>query len=156
MSSRSLMLLPLLIASAASAADLRAGTIDCEPQRPRGAKTYWSYRVVDSRTCWYEGRPGKSKLELRWANRRPSVVERPGAAVLVHPPDDPGALANTCCWPPLEAEPAPPPQGDTKPDAMTVSPSRTFNQQWNDLLNDMAMPVTRWRQPLKDQQRFGE
>ena len=151
------VIVPLLFTGIASAADLRAGTVDCEPQRPRGAKTYWSYRVVDGQTCWYAGRPGKSKTELRWIPAVSSVEGR--SRTVVSPPDDPGApsLANTCCWPPLEAEPAPPPQGrveDAKPDTMTVPPPRTFSQTWNDLLSDMAMPVTRWRAPLKDQQRY--
>ena len=135
------VIVPLLFTGIASAADLRAGTVDCEPQRPRGAKTYWSYRVVDGRTCWYAGRPGKSKTELHWGTPQSPRAERLRTAV--SPPDDPEApsLANTCCWPPLEPEPSP-------------LAESSFNRRWNDLLTDMATPFARWRQPLKDQQRF--
>ena len=140
---RNLLIMLLLLMTTASAADLRAGTVDCEPQKPRGAKVYWSYRIVDGRTCWYAGRPGKSKSQLRWVHAVPSVVERPRTTGT--PPSDPGAssLADTCCWPPLEPEPPSP-----------AEPS--FKQRWNDLLNDLAEPVTRWRGQLKDQHRFGE
>ena len=52
--------------------------VECEPQRVTGDGSYWAYRIVDSRECWYTGRPGKPKNELfwgrgtrRWTSRRP-------------------------------------------------------------------------------------
>ena len=38
----------------------------CHAQRPSDAETYWSYRLIDGRKCWYEGKPGYSKSLLQW------------------------------------------------------------------------------------------
>ena len=27
---------------------------------------WWSYRLIDGRKCWYEGKPGYSKALLEW------------------------------------------------------------------------------------------
>jgi len=27
---------------------------------------WWSYRIIDGRKCWYEGKPGFSKSSLEW------------------------------------------------------------------------------------------
>jgi len=61
------LVLALLPAPPAPAADLPGGgIIDCRVARPAGAREYWSWREVDGRRCWYAGRPGKPKSELRW------------------------------------------------------------------------------------------
>jgi hypothetical protein len=38
----------------------------CATERPSDAQAYWSYRLIDGRKCWYEGRPGYSKSLLHW------------------------------------------------------------------------------------------
>jgi hypothetical protein len=38
----------------------------CHTARPSDAQAYWSYRLIDGRKCWYEGRPGFSKSLLHW------------------------------------------------------------------------------------------
>src|ERR1700676_3790326 len=30
---------------------------------------WWSYRIIDGRKCWYEGKPGLSKSLLEWPNK---------------------------------------------------------------------------------------
>jgi hypothetical protein len=35
------------------------------PSNPQGH--WWSYRLIDGRKCWYEGKPGLSKSLLEWA-----------------------------------------------------------------------------------------
>jgi hypothetical protein len=41
---------------------------ECRPAKPSNQRgQYWSYRVVDNKTCWYAGRPGRSKSKLHWA-----------------------------------------------------------------------------------------
>jgi hypothetical protein len=114
----------------AHAADLRAQTVECAPQRVRDNR-YWSYRIIDGRTCWYPGRPGKPKTELVWSRHSPSTgttapiseAERPGDVTVVPQAAVPSAapatteeappwqatmedqlLAFTCCWP--EPEPS--------------------------------------------------
>ncbi len=37
------------------------------PSNPQGH--WWSYRLVDGRKCWYEGKPGLSKSLLEWPNQ---------------------------------------------------------------------------------------
>src|ERR1700746_1733977 len=46
------------------------------PPNPQGH--WWSYRLIDGRKCWYEGKPGLSKTLLEWpkeASARPAPVE---------------------------------------------------------------------------------
>lgn len=38
----------------------------CSSERPSNARTYWSYRLIDGRKCWYEGKPMLSKSVLQW------------------------------------------------------------------------------------------
>src|SRR6476620_8362684 len=60
----------LLISSAASATE-------CQSSPGQDGK-WWSWRIVDSKRCWYEGRPGRSKDLVHWAKQAaPPVVTRP-------------------------------------------------------------------------------
>jgi hypothetical protein len=56
----------LLISSGASATE-------CQSSPGHDGK-WWSYRIVDGRNCWYQGRPGRSKDLLRWAKQSPPPV----------------------------------------------------------------------------------
>jgi hypothetical protein len=38
----------------------------CSTERPPGARSYWSYRLIDGRKCWYEGKPMLAKSLLHW------------------------------------------------------------------------------------------
>jgi hypothetical protein len=38
---------------------------------------WWSYRLIDGRKCWYEGKPGLSKLLLEWPKE---TSEQPGSS----------------------------------------------------------------------------
>ena len=60
----------LLISSGASATE-------CQSPPGHDGK-WWSYRFVDSKRCWYQGSPGRSKSLLQWARQSPPpVVTRP-------------------------------------------------------------------------------
>ena len=60
----------LLISSGASATE-------CQSSPGHDGK-WWSYRIVDSKRCWYQGKPGRSKDLLHWAEQSPPpVVTRP-------------------------------------------------------------------------------
>lgn len=59
----------LLISSGASATE-------CQSSPGHDGK-WWSYRIVDSKRCWYQGRPGRSKNLLQWAKQSPPVVTSP-------------------------------------------------------------------------------
>jgi hypothetical protein len=60
----------LLISSGASATE-------CQSSPGHDGK-WWSYRIVDSKRCWYQGSPGRSRNLLHWARQSPPpVVTRP-------------------------------------------------------------------------------
>jgi hypothetical protein len=42
----------------------RNGEIAC--QTSAGRNGYWAWRIIDGRKCWYEGKTGMSKDNLRW------------------------------------------------------------------------------------------
>jgi hypothetical protein len=62
-----------------------AAAIDCAAEAPSG-KGHWSWRTIDGKKCWYQGRPGISKDKLRWPaatvgqNDRRAVDRAPRAA----------------------------------------------------------------------------
>src|SRR3984957_2067290 len=38
----------------------------CSPTMPSNPHGYWSWRLIDGRKCWYEGKPMLSKSSLEW------------------------------------------------------------------------------------------
>jgi hypothetical protein len=65
----------------------------CSAAIPSKLHAHWSYRIIDGRKCWYEGKPMLSKSLLEWreeasaqlaAREKPTgiVGEKPGS-----PPD---------------------------------------------------------------------
>jgi hypothetical protein len=38
----------------------------CNTERPPNVRSHWSYRLVEGRKCWYEGKPMLSKSLLHW------------------------------------------------------------------------------------------
>ena len=83
----------LLISSGASATE-------CQSSPGHDGK-WWSYRIVDSKRCWYQGRPGRSKDLLHWAKHSPPpVVTRPAPGNSPPPappvsPQQPPEIADT-------------------------------------------------------------
>ena len=83
----------LLISSGASATE-------CQSSPGHDGK-WWSYRIVDSKRCWYQGRPGRSKDLLHWAKQSPPpVVTRPEPGDSPHPappvpPQQPTEIVDT-------------------------------------------------------------
>ena len=83
----------LLISSGASATE-------CQSSPGHDGK-WWSYRIVDGRNCWYQGRPGRSKDLLHWAKQSPPLVvtrpdlgdSRPPAPPV--PPEQPTEIVDT-------------------------------------------------------------
>ena len=69
----------LLISSGASATECQSS--------PGNDGKWWSWRIVDSKRCWYQGRPGRSKDQLQWAKQSPPpVVTRPDPGDSPRPP----------------------------------------------------------------------
>jgi hypothetical protein len=63
----------------------------CSASAPSGAPGYWSWRMIDGRKCWYEGKPMLSKSSLEWP-ARPAIkpnAEEEVASTLAEKPGNP-------------------------------------------------------------------
>jgi hypothetical protein len=63
---RYVVAIPIVLASWATTA---SSVIECKAELPPAAGEYWSWRIIDGKRCWYPGRPGMSKANLRWPQR---------------------------------------------------------------------------------------
>ena len=72
------------------------GIICCEPRKPQGAREWWSFREIKSARCWYAGRPGKPKSELRWCVRRTPPSE--AAPEIEKDLESAPAVVKASCW----------------------------------------------------------
>jgi hypothetical protein len=71
------------------------------PSNPQGH--WWSYRLIDGRKCWYEGKPGLSKSLLEW----PVEVSTPpasGEAVASTVPEKARNPLNSQAWAPSDPD----------------------------------------------------
>jgi hypothetical protein len=91
------------------------------PLDPHGQ--WWSYRLIDGRKCWYEGKPGLSKSLLEWpteASAGPASGKGPTRTV----PEKPGNPLDSQAW-------APPPQAwAPHPQARAPTDPDTFEARW--------------------------
>jgi hypothetical protein len=74
------------------------------PSDPHGQ--WWSYRLIDGRKCWYEGKPGLSKSLLEWpreVSTRPASSEEVKSAA----PEKPRTPLDSQAWAPNSKAPAP-------------------------------------------------
>ena len=39
----------------------------CSASMPSNSHGYWSWRLIDGRKCWYEGKPMLAKSSLEWS-----------------------------------------------------------------------------------------
>lgn len=136
----------------------------CHTERPSDAQAYWSYRLIDGRKCWYEGRPGYSKSLLHWSsaqtekkNSRKEPEARPAvAASKVNPLDAQASItsaADAQAKPDTADRIAAPPSGNlTKDDlrawgnkmALAGEPVLTIMDRWPDqeLQQQRAAPAS--------------
>jgi hypothetical protein len=49
----------------------------CSAERPANARSYWSYRLIDGRKCWYQGKPMLSKSLLHWRSAQTARAREP-------------------------------------------------------------------------------
>lgn len=84
------------------------------PSNPQGH--WWSYRLIDGRKCWYEGKPGLSKSLLEWPIEV-SAPPPPGEEVASAVPKKAGNPLNSQAWAPNSQASAP-------------SDSDTFEARW--------------------------
>jgi hypothetical protein len=55
----------------------------CSASMPSNPQHWWSYRFIDGRKCWYEGKPMLSKSLLEWPKQASAQL------VLTNRPNDP-------------------------------------------------------------------
>jgi hypothetical protein len=67
--------------------------VECKAEAPATRTGYWSWRNIDGKQCWYQGRPGMDKANLRWPPPAP-----PPAAI--HSDSDQALVESH--WPNLE------------------------------------------------------
>ena len=81
------------------------------PSNPQGQ--WWSYRIIDGRKCWYEGKPGVSKSLLQWPQEMPAQVAP--ATVARTAPEQPRDPLESRAW---------------APNAQPPTDPETFGERW--------------------------
>src|SRR6266849_8049018 len=63
----------------------------CSAAMPSNPHGYWSWRLIDGRKCWYEGKPMLSKSLLEWPKQASAQPNSDGelASVLTDKPSSP-------------------------------------------------------------------
>ena len=57
-----------------------AQEIQCLAAAPSNTQKHWTYRLIDGRKCWYEGRSMISRSLLQWPPQAPAVQSTSGKA----------------------------------------------------------------------------
>ena len=91
------------------------------PSDPHGQ--WWSYRMIDGRKCWYEGKPGMSKSLLEWPAETAALASTEAVTSIV--PEKPRKRPDSRARAPSSEGEAPSPQAraPTDPD--------TFETRWH-------------------------
>ena len=58
----------VLLAPLSTAAN---SAVECKAELPPGRTEYWSWRIIDGKRCWYQGKPGMDKANLEWPRSAP-------------------------------------------------------------------------------------
>ncbi|WP_412772835.1 hypothetical protein [Nitrobacter sp.] len=53
-----------------------AQAIQCSSEWPSNARSHWSYRLIDGRKCWYEGRRMVSRSLLHWSSTQTAQARK--------------------------------------------------------------------------------
>jgi hypothetical protein len=80
-----------------------AHAIQCQAAPPSNAPKHWTYRLIDGRKCWYEGKAMISKSLLQWPAAAPAAAtagEGPKRAATEKPADPMDSQA----WVPNDSE----------------------------------------------------
>lgn len=84
----------ILLASASN-----AQAIECSAELPAVRKGHWSYRIIDGRTCWYQGPRMIPKSSLRWTTE--SISNARAKMPNTNSDDFADPQDGFCCWPSL-------------------------------------------------------
>jgi hypothetical protein len=61
-----LVLFAACIAALMSTGEANAKAMECSAARPSSTQSYWSWRLIDGRKCWYAGKTMVAKSLLQW------------------------------------------------------------------------------------------
>jgi hypothetical protein len=90
--------------------------IECQAEIIKGRASHWSYRLIDGRKCWYEGKTQIPKSDLFWPDRKEPAVAASPPAVPVQSTNAQASPApdereestdpedGSCCWPPQQQD----------------------------------------------------
>jgi len=62
-----------------------AKAIECSVARQSSTHTYWSWRLIDGRKCWYAGKTMISKSLLQWPAKAPVQAKADSVPVKIVP-----------------------------------------------------------------------
>jgi len=129
----SLLLAAFLIAISSNDIAIAEAKQQCSAAIPSHTQSHWwSYRLIDGRKCWYEGKPGLSKSLLEWpkeATVRPASAEEVTGSL----PDKALSRVDAQAWAP-NSQTSPnskrSPSSKTSPDSQTsANPPASANLQ---------------------------
>jgi hypothetical protein len=108
----------MILAAASLVTTTSAHAIQCSAERPSNARSYWSYRLIDGRKCWYEGKPMLSKASLHWAPR--AAGNSPRTEPSITPANKFNLLDAQASMP---SDPAPMPKPEAKLEVVDATPA---------------------------------
>jgi hypothetical protein len=89
----------VFLAAALISSTGNARAIECQIEK--GAGYPWAWRQIDGKRCWYKGKAGMDKKELRWAENAmaPAAAPKRPPSVVADPAERERLLHSY--WPPL-------------------------------------------------------
>lgn len=69
----------------------------CSAARPESQHGHWSYRLIDGRKCWYEGKNRLSRSSLEWSAKVPAQAGFDGGSAR-EPGDKRGDPLDAKAW----------------------------------------------------------
>src|ERR1700687_3470579 len=75
----------------------------CSAATPSNSHGYWSWRLIDGRKCWYEGKPMLSQSLREWPTRA-SAQPNPRREPTSVPPEKPGNPLDSQAWAPDDSD----------------------------------------------------
>ena len=79
------------------------GKQQCSPAMPTTPHGYWSWRLIDGRKCWYEGKPMLSKSSLEWSSQPAAQPASDGELASI-PREKPGDPLDSMARAPTDPE----------------------------------------------------
>jgi len=151
----SLLLAAFLIAISSNEIAIAEAKQQCSAAIPLHTQSHWwSYRLIDGRKCWYEGKPGLSKSLLEWP-REVSAKPASGEEVTGSLPEKVPTHLDAQAWAPssqaspnsqaaLPNQGLPPNQQALPPSPQPSPPSvtDTFEAQWRARAIEEAARIT--------------